>query len=675
MNLFTTSPLKLWMILFCSSIALQSLAQPFEFGKISQEEMNLEYYRELYPEEHAVMIADIAQCGFVYNNSKKRFQFQFERTYRMMILTEQGTHLGNISIPYYATSTSSEEISRFQANVYHFDGRRVVRERVRQRDGLSEDMGNNWHQVNYALPNVRPGTVLEVNYTLVSDYIEQLRDWQFQYEFPVEYSEYTLRLLSLFQYRMYYRGFVELDVATTRHFRESYRIDRQVSSAGISHSVGSFNATINASEHRWVACNVPAFQEEPYTDNIRNYLASMNFELIAETWPDEPPKNFTAAWEDVSRMLYEDKQFGGYLSTAYLAIFDRIRLDETQDYLTRVHTALDTIRSMVSWNGRSAMWTRQSPQEVLNSGQGNAGEVNLLLLALLQNSGIEAQPVLLSTRSRGTLTYDSPTLFRFNYVLVAVTTPGDDVMLLDATSMHLPAGYIPNRAVNGRGRMLSKDDSRWVALENPGMYHLKKQYNLELTPEGALTGTLTYHYHDFARHLMYADLMDEGAEWLLSRIGNRLQTELTQHTLSIPETRDEPIMLTARVEIPAYVPQMGPEVFLQPLLFETIQRNIFQQDERLYPVVFNYPLINEVEIRLQLPPDYRAGSIPRDNIIRWGNSTIYEYTTSVEGGVLVISAKEQVGVSRVEARHYSGLKGFFDRVVRNNQEQIMISIN
>jgi hypothetical protein len=648
MNLSITSPLKLWMIWICSVYAFQSQAQPFEFGRLTQQEMNLEYYRELYPEEDAVMIGDIAQCGFVYNNTKRRFQFQFERTYRLMILTEQGTRLGNISIPYYATSTNSEEITRFQANVYHFDGRRVVRERVRQRDGFSEDLGNNWHQVNYALPNVRPGTVLEVNYTLVSDYIEQLRDWQFQYEFPVEYSEYTLRLLSLFQYRMYYRGFVELDVATTRHFRESFRIDRQVSSAGISHSVGSFNAAINASEHRWVARNVPAFQEEPFTDNIRNYLASMNFELIAETWPDEPPKNFTQSWEDVSRVAYEDKQFGGYLSAAYLEVYDRIRLDESSDYLKRVHTALDTIRNLVSWNGRSAMWTRQSPQEVLATGQGNAAEVNLLLLALLQNSGIEAQPVLLSTRSRGTLTYDSPTLFRFNYVLVAVITPDNEVMLLDATPLHLPPGLIPSRAVNGRGRMLGREDSRWVALENPGMYHLRKQYNLELTPEGTLSGTLTYHYHDIARHLVFSDIMDEGAERLLSRTGNRLQTELTQHTLSIPEARHEPIVLSARMEIPGFVPQMGPEVFLQPLLFETLQRNIFQQEERLYPVVFNYPLINEVEIRLQLPPGYQTGSIPRDNIIRWGNNTVYEYSTAAEENILIITAKEQIGVSRVK---------------------------
>ncbi len=74
-------------------------SSPFEFGNISNEDLDLEKYREKYPDDHAVMIGDIGECRFVYNNSTDRFQFELQRTFRLMVLNESGTYLGDFTIP------------------------------------------------------------------------------------------------------------------------------------------------------------------------------------------------------------------------------------------------------------------------------------------------------------------------------------------------------------------------------------------------------------------------------------------------------------------------------------------------------------------------------------------------------------------------------------------------
>lgn len=673
MNHVLSFSLKLFFIFPILLFFTPSHSQPFEFGKVSLGDLDLAYYQKKHPDQPAVMIGDIAECSFSYNNSKSRFQFVFEHTRRIMILNEQGITLGDLAIPFYSSGNNSESISRFSATTYHYDGKKVQREKVRQRDGFVSEEGNNWYELKFALPNVRPGTIIEVQYTITSDFLEQLRDWQFQYSFPVEHSQYSLKMLSIFKYRMYYRGFVDLDVNKVTPKLQSFRINQKITSGGLSFEGNSFSATFDIQEYLWVARNVPAFQTEPYTDNIRNYLASMNFEMVGEQWPDQKPKNLTASWEDVSRVIHEAQGFGKFLNSAYTEVFNYIKLDNEKGQDEILQQALEAIRGKIRWNNRTGLWARQTPEEVLHSAQGNSAEINLMLCALLRNSGIEANPVLLSTRSNGRIPTDDPTLFQFNYLIIAVPDKEGTHRLLDATDQYLPAGYIPQRALNGRGRMITAQESKWVTLENPGVHKVDKTYRMKLNNDGSLTGTLEYQYHQLARHDINQHLQMVGEEKVLMDIESHLNTSISEPDIIIPEELTEPIIIKGSLEIREMVLKVSNEFFFPLLLFETMKKDIFRQEERLYPINFSQKESTQVSIILQLPDDMQLVHIPANQIVRWGNNMIHEFSTEYHEGTLTLSKEQLIAIPEVPAKDYPKVKGFFDQVMQKNQEQIILS--
>ena len=81
---------------------------------------------------------------------------------------------------------------------------------------------------------------------------------------------------------------------------------------------------------------------------------------------------------------------------------------------------------------------------------GNAADINLLLVAMLNKAGIEANPVILSTRENGFIAMAHPSLSDCNYVVARAVVDGKQI-LLDATEPNLQAVAHPFSLSEWRG--------------------------------------------------------------------------------------------------------------------------------------------------------------------------------------------------------------------------------
>lgn len=95
----------------------------------------------------------------------------------------------------------------------------------------------------------------------------------------------------------------------------------------------------------------------------------------------------------------------------------------------------------------------QRSQKAYTDKTGNVAEINLMLTSMLRYAGLEANPVLISTRSNGIAYY--PTIAAFNYVVSAVDISGE-LVLLDATEKYSNINVLPFRDLNWIGRLVKK---------------------------------------------------------------------------------------------------------------------------------------------------------------------------------------------------------------------------
>ncbi len=644
----------------------------FEFGDISAENMDVKKYIEKYPDAPAVVIGDIGHCRFILERDAG-FQYELERKFRIIILNDRGVGLGDVSVPYYETSEGRDRIRNFRAHVYNIEDGRIRRQRVRQRAGHTADLDNNWKSLQFALPEVRPGSVIEVRYTVTSDFLHYLPTWQFQRLIPVKYTEFRLDLPTFFTYRMRYRGLDELISKSENRFSETIRVNVGTQAYGVDVQNRYVNINVFGTSYNWVAKDLPAFEPESHIRGIRNYASNMSFELLSVEFDNLPSHYYADSWESVMKYLNKRKSFGEYILSAQSLLAQNFSVNRSGCFETDVTNAYNLIKENISWNERRSLFASDKPDEVLEKGVGNSAEINLMLCVKLRNMGIDAHPVVLSTVDNVIL-LDAPTLSELNYVIVAAFDENGDYMLLDATEPHLPPGYLPVRVLNDRGKLLHSSRLRYIDIKNPKPAKTKKEINLSLDESGMLTGTFeikslyVQSYIDNKRYSKY------GEEYFKYYFQRHAGVEVTNINITEGKSSGDPFVVNGELKIDGYAQIFGNEVILEPLAFEAIKESKFTDEERNYPVSLFNELEREVSITIELPENTVLIESPEPHQVTWGRNFYYEYDISYENNVIAQKITKKISQTSVSQRRYNGLVRFYNYIIDHNSKKAILEI-
>ncbi len=245
------------------------------------------------------------------------------------------------------------------------------------------------------------------------------------------------------------------------------RLGQRVRGYGTDTYGQTFSITESSTIYRYVAKDVDGLPKQPYTDNPDNYQGMLFMEMISMEVPDSQAVipnldiildietiQYINSWRHVSNYMLAHDHFGRYLEEAKVFSAAMAHQRSFDDSMDAVHYVLEKVGNGIKWNQYVSCYATNTPRRLWNNGSGNSAEINLMLLALLRNMDIEAYPVAVSTVENGALFSDAPTIRQWNYVVVQVRLDGREPFLLDATSERPILAYIPNRAINGRGRII-----------------------------------------------------------------------------------------------------------------------------------------------------------------------------------------------------------------------------
>lgn len=666
--------LTLIVVGYCAPL----LAQPpgIKYGKISESELKMTDY-EKDPGAEAVVLFDVGDTRFDYvpNNG---FRLIFERHTRIKILKKDGYKFADISVPFYRNTRGKEDVSAIKANTYTLENGKMVETKMEKSAIFEEKLDKFWNLKKFTLPNVREGAVIEYSYEVASDFLFTPPDWEFQWDIPVAWSEYKMATPEYFRY-------VELsEIQDPFEVQESDRESRTISllySVDVSDNPNfvrkqNRNETINYYDNttHWVQKDMPAVKEEAFVASRHDLIARVEFQLASVTFPGEAPDRYLPTWAQVVKELNEDEDFGKFLNKGN-AVAETVKsltanLPTDKEKVTAIH---QYVKTNFQWNNHYSLYTSQTINNLLKTRQGNSSDLNLLLVLMLREAGIEADPVILSTRTHGKINPAYPIMGKFNHTIGYVTL-GDKGFAMDAIEQMQPVDLVCFEDLNGEGLLIKKEGYDWVGLGD----NVKESSFHSVTAtwsEGTLKGTISSAHRGYGAVQMRTAIKKSNMTDAAAAYFKNYFSEVNLQEPKFENFEDVNASLKGNFQFTstAYVEDGGDFIYINPMLGFGLKENPFKKPERTYPVDFAYQADDIYQFNFQIPSGYTLAEAPK------------AVRMSVEDGSLrcdymVESKPNEVKINyrftrkRVEfkAEEYASLKNFYEQIATQCNGQIVL---
>src|SRR6476620_10091354 len=196
---------------FLLLFSLCAVSQKLQLGKVTDDEL-LEARNKTDTSAPAAFIFKTAKTEFIYTEddgftSTTVFQI------KLKIYKKEGLEWANFKIPYYVgyTKLDDEIVEVLNGYTYNLEKGKIVKTRVTGEGKFNEKVNENWKIKSVVFPNVREGSILELEYKFKSQNLSVLPDFQFQYDIPVDNAEFKTAIPKCYDYSGMKKGFAKVE--------------------------------------------------------------------------------------------------------------------------------------------------------------------------------------------------------------------------------------------------------------------------------------------------------------------------------------------------------------------------------------------------------------------------------------------------------------------------------
>jgi hypothetical protein len=649
------------LLLTTLSIAAVAQQYGFPFGKTLFDELTMTTYER----DTSASAVVLNEFGNAYIDSEN-YNLIFNYHVKIKILKKNGLSQADIAIPLYKSTTGKkEEVKDIKASTFNLENNRIEESVLDARKIYTEDVNKYWDQKKFALPNVRVGSIIEIVYTIESPFVYNFRKWEFQADIPKVQSEYWARIPGNYLYNITLKGFLKL----TKN--ENSLISKCIT-IGSGYGAGS----ADCAQYKFAIKNIPAFVEEDYLTAKSNYLSAINFELSEIRHFDGRVDKITKEWKDAELDLKKEQRFGGQLRRGK-DISQKINevIAGITDPVEKARKIYDFIKTWYRWNDTYGYFSEFGIKKAFDTKTGNIGDINLSLIAALNFGGLSVDPMLLSTRKNGLPIELHPVLSDFNYVVARVTI-GDQIYLLDASDPFLMFGMLPERCINGKGRVFTDKGSFWEELKPKEKSKKVTMLNLSLEQDGTFKGIIEHTYYgyrsvDQRKYIASFNSVDE----YLSSVKKKLpSTEIVNHEIKGFDDFESSITEKFEVIIEGFDDLSKNNLLLNPFFTDKIESNPFKASERLYPVDFGVPLERTMILTLNVPAEFELVEKPESNALVLPNSGgKFLFDINSRENQLQINYSLAINKTVFHSQEYQYLKELFGRIIQTQQADLVFS--
>ncbi len=556
-----------------------SFAQEFpNYGVITNEEINLKECA-FDKDAAAVILLDEANANFDIH-----YHLIYNHYIRIKILKEKGFNQANVIIPFYRKDNFEmiDELAAMITNL-NADGS-ITSEKLDEKSFYKIKEDEFFGKMIFTFPNVKVGSILEYKYRSFMEHYGGLKDWYFHDYLPVIKSAFTLYIPPRLEFTYKVVKIIDMPIVIKHDKRESkiyFEMD-----------------------------NIGGIGDEPYMDARKDYIQKVAFQLSGRNFNNSGKQNFMTTWDEVIREFIKKNEFGHQLgknlSGTGSFIEEVKKLPSNEEKLKAIY---NYVRNNMSWNGINSQSAIDGIKEAWNKKKGTNGEINLILINLLKDAGLDAYPMLVSERYHGKVNTQYPFVDQFN-TAYAYVIMDKKKYYLDATDTYTPAHIIPNDILNTTALIVNEKIGGLVTITNDSLqYSDFITAQMQVDDNGKFSGEVAIKSNGYSRIEKLSEYKEEGQEKYINR--NYENNGIVIKDFEFLNQTSDSLPAEQNFKFSTNLSVSGEYLFVPLNIFSGFEKNPFTNDNRFSNVNFGYKRTISTFAVIALPKNYTLDPLPK----------------------------------------------------------------
>ncbi len=658
------SALLIIISLFASSNLTAQVAEPnLKWGHPTQQELEMTNYSP-DPDADAVVLCKTTEVQYVI--TKDVLQVLYDVKGRIKILKPEGTKHASIDIFY--TVNDGVEGNREVASHVKGTTFNLVNGQL-ERSELTSEMVNTLKApdpkqkvLTLLFPDAKAGSVIEYEYTITSDLYREIKDWDAQCELPVAYTKYDVTIPEWFGFYVQTIG-NEYNTSKITQQRTAKRPTYIIETSGAEYECLGVNFEFEGRR-------LTALKNEPLIFSPQVYAQRVIIDINTETLPRHTKHQYSMTWNEIDQFLLKHNNFGKLLNSNPLKKeMKKAGISQMKDVDEKIMATVRLLRQHVKWNGKYNLYGSPASQ-VLKNGRGSNTDINFMLIAMLNDAGINSYPAVLCARDIDIIDENRSTMKNFTSTIVVIDR-GDRFQVFDGSMENATIDILPTKFLVSKARVIKKDNNNpWINLEDKGLELISHKFTGDIDQNGKLTATCVSTYHDKAAEQMRTEIKKQGEELF----NNKLQS--SQITVSDHKTQgidDVEMPVTEIINFSCQLNNNDGSITLPQLIVPFIDEKLFKNDTRYNPIEFPTKIRETIDIAFTIPEGWEVADVPAPISLNTSDNTIVmAITPSTMGKMINVSTHFLINRLVFNKRDYKGIKNLVDRIVKQSKEPFIL---
>jgi len=581
------------------------------------------------------------------------------------ILKQDATSLGNVAV-FYPSDNIRNYVFAITGITFNIEDGKVISSLLPEEDRYKKSLGNNYYEIDFLMPGVRAGSIINYSYEIISQPGALLPIWRIQSQYPKLVSEYQIYYPPQFEYTLIYHVNDKVTNCSSQR-------DAELNPAPFRHVIKTSANSQGTSSSFWTKRNIVAIKDEPYISNINKEAERLEIQMTGMSVQGKD-FHFINSWEKINDGFWKDNYDKLiYGKNKFLnKVVDSLSEADTSE-AGMIRSIYMYVRAHFSCISSNSYVVVKNLEEVFKNRKGSIGEINMLLTAMLAHADINAVPMILNTTDQIPLSPTFPVIDRFDYLACVITKRDSTRLYLDASDKNNIFGMLPYYCYNGYAwilgfkgqgitlaREMIKDktvlgvkiynitdsNAKIEIVEKLGLIQsatIRKSYEKDT---GALHAYIEKESHNFASNINIAGSAIENERNpdtnLIFKYAGNFEFEKTNGTYFIAAT-----------------------------LLKLMQTNPFRSTARKLPIEFPYKTEYKYFMNISLPEYLEPEAFSKPTLLDFENrSMAYEkminYNSTLRA--FTVNINYEINTTTYTSDYNKSLRDFFqDMIVQNNE--------